>query len=480
MNGPIDHGTLHRTAKYFMDNGRAETHEEAMSLLKSFGLTVHVGPEIASSVHHQTALITLVNVARRTLLAGIEVVAMPDVTSVTPLASGHNLRQAIHDLGGRLVHSPRPDWPCAIIGAASPGLLTVPAWRLTWSGWRGGAVPVCIGGRLSDETTVPLAPALAAAACTAEAFAYFAQDHVMAGRRALGLSLWNPVADWMADDPAEPLLSFLPSRLWIIGLGNLGQAFAWLLAALPYDDPAQVQIVLQDFDRIAVSNDSTSLLSHLKDVGRKKTRVVADWLEARGFDTSLEERRFGEWTHRADHEPGAALCGVDNALARIALDGAGFGLVVETGLGAGPQAFRSISMHTFPASRTAAEIWTRQVASGPENPESMPAYQALKRQGIDRCGLTQLASRTVGVPFVGLIAGCLSIGELLRRLHQGSAIEVLSTSAAALDHVEMTQHPATVYDFGHVTAAQPPQGHRPQRPSTAEMQAMLDGAHSSR
>ena len=29
--------------------------------------------------------------------------------------------------------------------------------------------------------------------------------------------------------------SYLPSRLWLIGLGNLGQAFSWLLACLPYE-----------------------------------------------------------------------------------------------------------------------------------------------------------------------------------------------------------------------------------------------------
>lgn len=41
--------TLHRTAKVFMDNGRAASPEEAMALLEGFGLTVMVGPEIAHS-----------------------------------------------------------------------------------------------------------------------------------------------------------------------------------------------------------------------------------------------------------------------------------------------------------------------------------------------------------------------------------------------------------------------------------------------
>jgi NAD-dependent dihydropyrimidine dehydrogenase PreA subunit len=57
-----------------------------------------------------------------------------------------------------------------------------------------------------------------------------------------------------------------------------------------------------------------------------KGRIVAEWLEARGFDTFLEERRFGAWTRRAEDEPSVALCGVENALARTALEKPGFGL----------------------------------------------------------------------------------------------------------------------------------------------------------
>jgi hypothetical protein len=63
MLDPVDHETLHRTAKYFMDSGQAASHEEAMSLLERFGLAVCVGADIAMSVHNQTALLTLVNTA---------------------------------------------------------------------------------------------------------------------------------------------------------------------------------------------------------------------------------------------------------------------------------------------------------------------------------------------------------------------------------------------------------------------------------
>ncbi|WP_082367180.1 ThiF family adenylyltransferase [Ensifer adhaerens] len=122
------------------------------------------------------------------------------------------------------------------------------------------------------------------------------------------------------------------SRSSRIGLGNLGQAYAWAKASLDFGGAEKARLMLQDIDRIAASNYSTSLLSFPKDVGTKKARVMARWLEERGFDTMLEERLFGDWSRRTMLEPGVALCGVDNAEARCALDSAGFGLVVEAGL----------------------------------------------------------------------------------------------------------------------------------------------------
>lgn len=450
MSHSINEHTLHRGAKYFMDAGRAETHEAAMELLQQFGLTIHVGGDIGSSADHQTALLTLINVARRSLLGGIDVVGIPDTICVTPLAAGESLHQAIRRLGGRIVDRPRPSWPTALIGDTNTDVRGATGWRLTWQGWRGGIIPAREHHRLPEHGATAIAPALAAAICASEAFTYHAGDHSMAGRRAQGLSLWSPGRDWLSADSSEPAVAFLPSQLWIIGLGNLGQAFAWLIGCLPYQAPKDVHIVLQDFDRIGPSNDSTSVLSFLQDIGRKKARVVAEWLDARGFETIVEERRFSPATIRADGEPAVALCGVDNANARAVVDKANFGLVVEAGLGAGPQAFRSISMHTFPASRTASDIWLKQIGQATDSVEHMPAYQALKRAGIDQCGLTQLASRTVGVPFVGVIAAALVVSELLRRLHGGCAMELASLSVATLDDIEIATMEVPLYQFGYL------------------------------
>jgi hypothetical protein len=222
---------------------------------------------------------------------------------------------------------------------------------------------------------------------------------------------------------------------------------------LPYFDPADLKLILQDYDRLAQSNDSTSLLTNATMFGLMKTRAVAKWLEGKGVEVAMEERSFGEWSRRSPSEPRVALFGVDNSLARASLEQAGFELVVETGLGAGPQAFRNFSLHSFPSSLNAAELWSSDDLRNANSVLNMPAYAPSKHPELDECGLVQLASRTVGVPFVGLTAGAFAIAELLRRLHGGPAIEVLSGSVAALEDVEVSTLENQIYEFGYVTVA---------------------------
>lgn len=452
MNEMVTADTLHRTAKYFMDSGKAASHREAMAMLGRFGLTIYVGADIASSVAKQVALLSLVNLGHRTLLAGVTVADVPECANLTALVNAPTLREAVAAVGGVCGNAAGTATPVAVIGDARCPQDVAPGWRLTWEGWRGGVVPVGTDSHLADDEQLPLAAMVAAACCMTEVFSYHAGDHPMAGRRAAGLSLWRPGADWREQSREEPILGYLPSRLWLIGLGNLGQAFCWALASLPYADRSRVELVLQDFDTLALSNISTSLLTFPDGVGRKKSRMAAGWLEARAFTTAIEERRFGPWTKRDTHEAAVALCGVDNALARSALEDAGFDLIVEAGLGAGPDGFRGFSMHTFPGTRTARSIWSTMAAPVSAIGQ-MPAYGELAAAGVDECGLAILASRTVGVPFVGLLAATVVISELLRRLHGGPAFELIATASDSLDDVATVATETTLYSFGHLAVA---------------------------
>jgi hypothetical protein len=68
------------------------------------------------------------------------------------------------------------------------------------------------------------------------------------------------------------------------GGGILGQAYAWTLGFLPSGARAGL---LQDVDVVSESTLATSLVSHASNLGQKKTRMVARWLEARGYQAAL-------------------------------------------------------------------------------------------------------------------------------------------------------------------------------------------------
>jgi hypothetical protein len=268
-----------------------------------------------------------------------------------------------------------------------------------------------------------LAATLAGALAVSEVFQHL-RGNVMAGRRDVGLSLWNPgQLDWRTPEGAPESL-IAPSRLWLVGLGHLGQAYLWTLAMLPYATPADVEITVQDFDRLTIANESTSVLTNRSMVGGRKTRESAAWLEARGFNARIVERRFAGDMALQPEDPRILLCGVDNLEARAVLEDAGFDLVVEAGLGAGPAEYLAMRMHTFPATVSSRAKWGGiQI---PKEAGSGKAYENLLARGdIDTCGLVQLSTRTVGAPFAGVVASTLVIAEVLRRLNGGMGLEVV-------------------------------------------------------
>jgi hypothetical protein len=154
------------------------------------------------------------------------------------------------------------------------------------------------------------------------------------------------------------------------------------------------------------------MVSHASDLGQKKTRVVARWLEARGYQTALIERRFDETQRVRPEEPGTALFGVDNAAARRVIESAGFRLAIDAGLGSGFRDFRGIRLRTFPGPSTAAKLWAEETES---RAPLAPAYQLLLEEGAEACGVTLLATRSVGAPFVGCVAAGYVLAERIRR-----------------------------------------------------------------
>lgn len=420
----VDPDSFNRVVKMVVDADEVATIQEGYDLFRSYRICVVVGPEVADSAPLQAALLTIVNTARRAMLGGVFVVGDLDVPVLTSVGNGQLLTQLVRKLGGKIRSDVPKELPILLLG--SPKVEIQPdriSLQVTFDGWKGGVIPHCERSRLSDRGTT-LAAIVAGAIGVSELFQNL-RGNPMSGRRSVGLSLWNlDSIDWEAA-PTGPCNFVLPSKLWLIGLGHLGQAYLWILGFLPFEFPAELELVLQDFDRVTLANDSTSLLTNVELVGTLKTRTMARWAERQGFQTRIVERKFPGGISISNDEPRIALGGVDNPQARAALEDSGFDCIIDAGLGGGPTEYLSIRMHCFPGATTARRLWGGISSLQNSKTVSTRGYSNLLNKGAEACGIVQLASRTVGAPFVGAVAAAVAISEILRRLNNGSPIDVL-------------------------------------------------------
>ena len=304
------------------------------------------------------------------------------------------------------------------------------------TGWRGGVAPAGAPIKISSPRDFALGGVVAGSLAVAKGFLRIAGIDIRHHANITGVSLWDPAADWRDANSDGPELQFLPQKLWMLGLGHLGQAYLWTLGLLPYREPDQVELILQDFDRAVAANLGSGLLCSADYIGWLKTRICAQWMEDRGLRTKLIERAFGARTVPDDDEPFVALCGFDSAAARSLLGNPGFDLVIEAGIGSDLASFDHVHLHTFPdATKKPEEIWTGEPAVTAA-PELIQAFEPDARCGI----IAQtLAGKAISTAFVGAIAGAFVVGEVLRGLHGGKRSEFLRFQC------RRDQHPTVVH-----------------------------------
>jgi len=413
--------SMHRLAKLALDAGEVATPEEALELFSRYRLHLHVGSGWADTLAGQACFLTALNTGVRAFLGGVVVSGDLDQVLSVPLYEGRTARAVTEALDGAVMERPASDLPTLVIGRATGQLAAVPfCIQLSWDGWCAAISPAADDTGLPCAEDNPLSGVAAAALGVNEAFLHVRGDLLEAGHRCVGLSLWHPLAveDWQAEAHRGPALRYLPKSLWLVGLGHLGQAYAWTLGMLPYAPGERPHLVLQDFDRAAKSNLSTCLLLSEHELRARKVRAVAQRLEAAGFAIDMVERRFGPLHQVLTNEPTTALFGVDNTAARRDIDSAKFAKVVEAGLGSGYRDFRNIRTHTFPGPKRASDLWPPE-ADAQKAVELNDTYKKLAREHDDLCGMTQLASRAVATPFVGALASAIVLAEVVRPLHGG-------------------------------------------------------------
>lgn len=420
---------MHRAAKLFLDKEVVGSIAEAMDKLRSMSVEVHVGPSVHSSYIGQVTLLTFVNLARRSFLGGVVVIGIHDASNLVTCVPGDRLVDAVIGLGARVVRSSEGRFAVYLgdVKAETRGI------RLVYSDWRGGIVPAA--EESSCVASIPLGAVLSAGIAVNELFEFFQGERPEAGLRSVMMSVWD-VNDHVFDVDernTEPRVEFLPDRLWIVGIGHLGQAYLWLLGVMPYQEPGAVHVVLQDMDRITEANDSTSVLTDLSVVGNRKTWTAANWLKRGGFDPCIVDLPFSREKTRGDDSPRLCLAGVDNVPARRQIAESSFSVVVDAGIGGGADSYSRINLHSLPADREPREIWPD--ASSNDSVTISPILKEIALdEGLDNCGLMRLAKVSVGVPFVGAVASCLVFGQVLRLLHGAPIDKVVDVDLQVPDY----------------------------------------------
>lgn len=417
----VDPDELDRTEKLLLDTGDASSPEQATEILSGYVLQVDVRPGAIAAAADEAALATILNSAPRAFKGGVRVRLYEDVELQHGWVAGLRATEAIDSYGCERVSNLSDDYPTLILGPAPDRWPTNgPCLSITFAGWSGG---ILSRPRLSLPRTgdpFPAAGVLAAALGVSEAFQLL-RGNVYAFRRDMGLSLWRPDGDWLVDRGSAMSGWPIQAKLHLLGLGHLGQAYLWTLGWLPFADPSAVELVLQDVDSVVKANLSTSLLAFKDDIGKRKTRLMAERAEQLGFTTRIIERRFDAAQRVGVDEPQVALVGLDHPATRAMLGNAGWEFIIDAGLGGGPGSYLDAHIHTFPASVTPAERWGGLHGEVDEALLELPAYAELERQVGDHCGVLMIAGRAVGAAFVGAFTSAVAIGELARFYEDAAA-----------------------------------------------------------
>ena len=405
-----------RVGKYLVDSRELDP-EQAAALLSAKSVTVRMDDATSSSPADHAFLLTLANLMPRVFRRPLQVIAPASVLGSKPLIPwpASSLGDALKQLGADLEAGDSQISADVCIGNADAG-----CYRVVHRGWCVDLAPANWPIRIEPGPSHALSGVASAGLYLAEHFFQVCGVHAAALQRPIGLSLWHPDLPVDSADADGPPLSFLPTELWLMGLGHLGQAVLWAWSMLPFTDPARVALMLQDFDRAVPANFGPQVLMQRGDSGRRKTQVAARFLERRGFDAAIVDRRVDERTRREIMEPSLCVAAFDGGGPRWLLDDLGFDATVVLGVGGSVSSFDDIELHTLPlSSGKARDIW--KSGAGRLNAERLAASNSFYRRVREeqRCGDLELAGVSVAVPFVGAVTGSLAVAALIRMISGG-------------------------------------------------------------
>jgi hypothetical protein len=396
--------------------------EEGQKFFNRLTLEVYLSESDSDQPAAQAAALTAVVTGVRCFRGGVCLTGAVHEKLLLPLPPHKTVGEAASALGAK--KGIKADYSI-VIGYAPP---RSKAWsvRAWWDGWKVGLRSIHDDQPLGVGSNV-LAGIASGALAVSEAFKRALGDP-RAGRESSCVSIWDPVRN---SNPEKQEV-YLPKSLWALGLGNLGQAYLWTFGLLPFKEPQQVELLLQDFDYVQPSNYGTSVLTGHGDVGARKSKIMEEWALRMGFKVTRNDRPFDENTRRRDFEPAVVLSGLDNVATRKLLGKANFDYVIDAGLGNTAHNYHLYRVNVFDENFKPEDILKDDGAGENDRIESnkaLPSYrEAVGQYPEEECGIAEIAGASVAVPFVSVFTSALAITQAIRMASLEPPFRTLSGS----------------------------------------------------
>lgn len=416
----------------------AEKHnldvEDAVTKMNQSSIYLIADESIKNSFSKQLAFLSTVNIAQRVFLGGVNCQLPADTPNLLKLDS-QNFNDLVAKFGGINTEvDPTGKNVKILFGIECFDEFCIES---VSSGWRGGVnfynqKPIATE---ASNSKISLGPIVSASMACYHAFSKVFQINDNGIDLNSGISLWNLNSgeNWHKPENDGPENPYLPRNIWTLGLGHLGQAYLWTLGLMPFENPDQIQILLQDADVVQPENIGSQVLCFDQNIRKPKTRACMNFLEGFDFRTQIIEKPFvkGDCEQKWAENYPFILNGVDNAETRRSINKASFKLFLDGATNGKFDLFDSFTMRNISFIQKDPEIIWPQ-----ENEDDVIFHKNLyqKYEKTHQCG--KMANIGISTPFVGLFSSTIMISELVRSINQGRRYSIVSLQLRDLSSME--------------------------------------------
>jgi hypothetical protein len=275
------------------------------------------GEEAANSSEGRTALYLAIELLAR-LYPALALAPADDQAAAMAPALGALAREINSEI--KLVDGPAATTVCLCVGEAAPSF---PAGVTTfYIGSDGWVAQFSSHGPLSvGSSTNPLGAAAAACIGAANVFRHVFREQLEVGEPDGEVRFSLLSLDPLEPDPANPPLQPIEiGETFLVGVGAVGNAAAWILARVP--DLSGI-LNLIDGETLDETNPQRYTGTREVDAGRAKVDIAADHFRTEGLHIVKQPVTWGRFLKaRGDWRLDRVLVALDSALDRIHVQGA--------------------------------------------------------------------------------------------------------------------------------------------------------------